>query len=58
MSLVTKRAEMPALTAGDAAEVGHLAGIAKHAGLRVHMNGARLANAMPHRAEVAMGRVR
>jgi threonine aldolase len=28
------------------AEIGHLAGIAKHAGLRVHMDGARLANAV------------
>jgi threonine aldolase len=29
-----------------AAEIGHLAGIAKSAGLRVHMDGARLANAL------------
>ncbi len=28
------------------AEIGHLAGIAKHAGLHVHMDGARLANAI------------
>ncbi|WP_375482315.1 threonine aldolase family protein [uncultured Mycobacterium sp.] len=28
------------------AEIGHLAGVAKHAGLHVHMNGARLANAV------------
>jgi threonine aldolase len=28
------------------AEIGHLAGIAKHAGLRVHMDGARFANAV------------
>ena len=41
---MTTQAKMLALTAGDPAEIGHLAGISKHAGLRVHLDGAHLAN--------------
>jgi threonine aldolase len=46
MSLVTTQAEMPALAAGDPAEIGRLAGVSKHTGLRVRMDCAHLANAV------------